>query len=203
MTSGKGEASEKGRLQIRAGLELVTWSRLAHRDHETRMLVAAEEGVFESEVGHYAVHPEFGRLVCWIAFGVGAEYVARGACLIGGLEREIIEKKRTFDVLQAPTYGADLEAWVAQTKRKDSLVWEKRPGFRTLGSLPIDKIVSLGQERDRVAASMKLLASAIRNRDVHQYVQNVRALQFYTVGALFVPALNSLLRSCALDAYFS
>jgi hypothetical protein len=47
--------------------------------------------------------------------------------------------------------------------------------------------------------SMRLLASAIRNRDIHSYVRNVRRLHFHTVRDMFVPALNNLLRSCDSD----
>ena len=61
------------------------------------------------------------------------------------------------------------------------------------GDLPWSKVLASGPDQDLVSASVKLLASRMRNRDAHRYTKDVRAFQFYLVEMLFVPALNILL----------
>jgi hypothetical protein len=70
--------------QVLAGRGLVTWSRLCAWDAAASRLLPTEEVAFEA--GHEAVHPTLGRLLSWIAFGVGAEYIAKGACLLNGID---------------------------------------------------------------------------------------------------------------------
>jgi hypothetical protein len=63
---------EEGWQRIRAGLALIVWSRRASRNEQALDVVAAAKDKFESAAGHEEVHKEFGRLICWIAFGVVA-----------------------------------------------------------------------------------------------------------------------------------
>lgn len=67
----------------------------------------------------------------------------------------------------------------------------------TLRQVPVEGILPPGQDRELVSASLKLLASTIRNRDAHRYAPDVRAGHFKAVPRLFVPAFNILL--AALD----
>ena len=69
---------EEGWRQVEAGVSLIVWSRLAFWDAQNVSLAASKEADFESRAGHKGVHGRFGRLICWIAFGVGGEYLAKG-----------------------------------------------------------------------------------------------------------------------------
>jgi hypothetical protein len=81
----ESEHDDEGWNQIRSGIALIDWSRLARFDKTQLTFEASGENEFEhSPAGHRDVHPEFGRLICWISFSVGAEYLAKGVCLLKG-----------------------------------------------------------------------------------------------------------------------
>ena len=184
------ELVEEGWQQIRAGVALIIWSRLASWDARRLVLIPVGENAFESAAGHRTVHEEFGRLLCWIAFGVGGEYLAKGACLVKGLDL-------SCDVtpIRIPALADDFEEWARRVNANDPSIRESATGFGTLGKVPVDKILNPGPERDLAFASIKLLASTIRNRDAHRYVRGVRSFHFHAVEKLFVPAFNTLVAS--------
>jgi hypothetical protein len=193
MVHGARQTVEEGWRQILAGLALIDWSRLASWDKQKLSLVAARESdVFESAVG--TVHPIYGRLICWIALGVGGEYLFRGAFMLKGHD-----PTRHKEVIQPPEQGENIAAWVQRVKNKDASI--RKPGTESRmkfgGDPPWEKILTPGLDLDLVSASMKLLAGKIRNRDAHHYAENVRAFHFHVVESLFVPAFNILLK--ALD----
>ncbi len=179
--------------QIQAGASLVAWSRLARWDARTLRFAPAEQDAFESD--HAGVHRSYGRLICWLTFAVGAEYLCKGVCLLQGLQ--VFEKKPQKTICP-PQIGADLQRWVSlvnQEKDGAPSVQQEDRRTKTLTQMvdQVRKITELGGTRDFVAASIKLLASTIRNRDAHRYAQNVRIFHFSTVRDLFVPSLNALL----------
>ena len=181
---------DEGWHHIRAGVTLIVWSRLASWDKQSLALVVAHETQFESPTGHKEIHNELGRLICWIAFSVGSEYLAKGTCLLNGCDLHQITK-----VTQPPLLGENIESWIALVIAKDPAAKESDLSFGTLGNLPLEKIIKPSQERNLVVASYKLLASSIRNRDVHRYTRNVRAFHFHGVESVFVPAFNILLKT--------
>jgi len=181
---------EEGWRQIEAGLALIVCSRLASWDAKNLILVASKETEFESRAGHKEVHGQFGRLICWIAFGVGTEYLAKGVCILNGCDLS-----RQAKCIRPPQPGEDIENWILLVKEEDPSISESEIGFGTLGKLPLEQIVKPGREQDLVLASIKLLASTIRNRDAHRYAHNVRTFHFHLVRRLFIPAFNILLAS--------
>jgi hypothetical protein len=183
------EQIEEGWRQVKAGLALVQWSKLTRWDADRLVLVAADVDSFESEEGHRHVHKTFGRLICWIAFSTGAEYLAKGACFLRGQDLS----KRS-PVVRIPSPGEDLNVWVQAVNRKAASVQETSIHFGTLGKLPLNSILQGAPDRALVLAAFKLLTKTVRNRDAHRYTENVRAFHFHVVGALFVPALNAILR---------
>jgi len=183
---------EEGWQQVRAGIALIVWSRLASWDTQELVLVEAKENEFESAMGHEQIHNEFGRLICWIAFSVGSEYLAKGVCLLN--DQDILSKKKNQTAIRPPLRDEDIESWIALVNNNDVSIREPDLKFETLANLHVEKIVEVGPNRDLVEASIKLLASAIRNRDAHRYARNVRAFHFHTVKTLFVPAFNILLK---------
>ena len=181
---------DEGWHQVRAGVTLIVWSRLALWDEQNLALVAVDENKFESTAGHKEIHNELGRLICWIAFSVGSEYLAKGACLLNGYDLH-----KNTKVTRPPLLGENIESWIALVIAKDPAANESDLSFGTLGDLPLDKIIKPGQERKLVLAGYKLLASFIRNRDAHRYTRNVRAFHFHAVESVFVPAFNILLKT--------
>jgi hypothetical protein len=187
------ELIEEGWRQIHAGASLVAWSRLARWDPNTLCFAPSEQAAFESD--HTGVHNSYGRLICWLTFAVGVEYLCKGVCLLKGLP---VFEKKPKTVIRPPQTGDDLQQWVNLVNQENDgapAVQEKDLRTKTLTQMVdlVRQIAELGGNRDRVAASMKLLASTIRNRDAHRYVQNVRSFHFSAVRDLFVPSLNDLL----------
>lgn len=180
----------EGWQQIRAGVTLILWSRLAFWNEQSLAFVAAKEAEFESATGHKGVHEELGRLICWIAFSVGSEYLAKGACLLNGYDLS-----KDAKVTRPPSLGENIEDWIALVIADKPAVNEHDLSFGTLGNLPLQKIIKADRERNLVLASYKFLASSIRNRDAHRYTRDVRAFHFHVVERLFIPAFNILLRS--------
>lgn len=185
--------TEDGWQQIRAGTSLVAWSRLARWDAQALCFAPARQQDFESD--HAGVHATYGRLICWVAFAVGAEYLCKGVCLLQGLRVYEPSRKK---VIRPPVPGEDLECWVSlvnQGKDGAPSVQQEDLRTRTLAQVvdQVRQIAELGGNRDRVVASMKFLASTIRNRDAHRYAQNVRSFHFSAVPDLLVPSLNDLL----------
>ncbi len=181
---------DEGWQQVRAGLALIQWSRLARWDRERLALIAHKEEEFESAAGHKQVHGEFGRLICWIAFGVGSEYLLKGVCPLKG-----VDLGRTTKVIRPPFRGEDVTSWARLVRAKDTSVVQDEVSFGTLGTLPVQEILQDGDKKNMALASIELLAKTIRNRDAHRYARNVRSFHFHTVESLFVPALNAVLAS--------
>ena len=174
--------------QVRAGLALIECSKLASWQESDASLVAATASTVERMVAK--THSEFGRVISWVVFSVGCEYVLKGACLVRGFITTTSKR-----VLRAPTSGEDLATWVKHALAGDNSVLEPVVTTGTFGELPILKLVSGSPQCDLAAAAFHLLRESMRNRDAHQYVQNVRAAHFQAVPNLFVPALNVVLRS--------
>jgi hypothetical protein len=178
---------EEGWRQVRAGIALIEFSRLARWDRVSLTLTPTTAEEFESQDGHGRVHPEYGRLICWIQFGLGSEYLVKGVCI---LTKHPVASKAS--AVRFPSPGQDLAAWAKLVNSKPTPDREPVAGFKTFANLPFDKVLLGRPEEDIHCASINLLASAIRNRDAHRYVQNVRASHFGEAERLFLPALNSL-----------
>ena len=190
-----------GRLQVSAALSLIEGSGLLEWTPELGLFIPVDRDAFEFYC-RKSIDPVFGRLTSWISFSVGAEFLAKGMCLVCGVE---IREDR--EVPQYPT--TQIEDWIPIF-----LVDSKRAGmmpatnFGTLGSLvhrdkktqaPAGALVQLCQtvnadQRDRelILASYELLSRSIRNRDAHAYVPNTRDSHYHLVPELFASCFNKL-----------
>lgn len=175
--------------QINAGVAFVSWSRLAHWDRRQLRFRPAIEDTFEAH--QERVHPSYGRLLCWLTFSTGAEYLCKGVCLLRGIS----PYEGVRNVIRAPNYDENLESWINLVASKDDAAKEPGEFTKPLGRLApsLLDIEELGENRNRVAASMMYLADAIRNRDAHRYVKDVRSAHFRAIPNLLVPSLNDLL----------
>lgn len=184
------EQREEGWRQVEAGLALIQWSKLAQWDAHQFAFIATDVATFESEEGHGAVHRTFGRLVCWIAFSTGAEYLVRGAWL---LKDQVLSKP--IDVFRIPSGDEDLDKWAGDVIKGKVCVKETINELGSLGKVPWKTVLQGVAKPKRVQAAYELLRDTIRNRDAHRYSKDVRAFHFHVVGMLFVPAFNAVLRS--------
>ena len=182
--------------QIRAGLALIEWSNLASWDKNTGKLSASAQPAFEAVA--VKRHQQFGRVISWIVFAVGCEYVLKGVCLVRGLLQPKLKK-----VLRPPHPDDDLANWIHQALGNSDSVREEVSITGQLKQLPLDKLVSGLPERDLAMAAFELLRESIRNRDAHQYVRDVRAAHFKAVPRLLVPALNAVLGSLSPNEVLS
>jgi hypothetical protein len=186
---------KEGRQQIKAGVSLIQWSKLARWNGQKERFVALPEDEFESWAKE--VHKDYGRLICWIAFSVGSEYFVKGVCLV--LQKDL--KVSTKQVFRAPPRknlpedmaSEKLQEWIDGVLNDDIKFKENAQIFGTLGN-EVDKCLKdIRPQSALVRASFKFLASAVRNRDAHRYTRNVRAFHFHAVERVLVPSFNVLL----------
>ena len=189
-----------GRLQVTAALSLLEFSRLVKWSPDTAKFTPVPRETFESS-WRKEIDPVFGRLICWINFSAGAEFLAKGVCLLRG-----VEFRKTQEVPVHPS--TDLTEWVTQF-RKDWTSTGTVPTtyFSTLGQLvgigrrtkndPALKrlctnMKAAGDQEELLLAAYELLARTVRNRDAHAYVPKVRDHYLSLVPDLFARCFNLL-----------
>lgn len=186
-----------GRLQVSAGAGLLVWSRLTVLDESDWTFKAATRSAFAAD--WVSVEPTFGRLICWMAFAAGAEYLGKGVCLLNGLGDKIRKEKL---VLAYPSPEERIDKWAEKVLTKDPPM-VSRPTFGTMGQLvnstgnsPFQSLATKtnlsDENRTLLIAGYRLLASAIRNRDAHFYTPGVREDHFDLIESVFVRCLNIL-----------
>ncbi len=142
-----------------------------------------------------------GRLICWILFSAGAEFLAKGACLVNGVE---VRKSQPVNVPKVPD-DSDYPLAVWRASLFDGTgVEDQVTSFGTLGDLTkkstghlhelCSKMGATLEEKSTLLAGYIFLQKAVRNRDAHAYVSNQRDGQFFLVEKLFVESFNILLR---------
>jgi hypothetical protein len=174
-------------LLIRSGL--LGWDEIRHRFTALKYRPSPE---------YFEKNGMFGRLISWILFSIGAEYVLKAVCDIHG-----VAGPRTKTLNVDYPRSEKIEAWAHDVATRlvgedvdDAIVAPEFYG--TLEQYVREHIHSLAKELDLqvrdeelLFAGFKLL-TAIRNRDVHSYEKNVREANFYLVDEVFVPCLNIL-----------
>ena len=110
-------------------------------------------------------HMKFGRYMAWVLFSVGAENLAKAACVCSKVLKAS-HKPSLEDYTKAKGH-------FQQLFRNAQLIGDYRPMLQN-GYLRLTKL---------------------RNRDAHSYRENVRSLDFPFVEQLFVPAFNVLVEA--------
>lgn len=189
------EAAKDGRLQVTAAASLLENSRLVVWQQDQARFVATSQHNFESS-WRRDVDPVFGRLICWINFAAGAEFLAKGVCLTRGIE--VREEQ------QVPVYpNGDLTTWARRFRENGECDGTfAATDFGMLGALTQGNTPALErlcavvkattEQQDIVIAGYDLLRRTIRNRDAHAYVPNVRDSHFLLVPKLFAKCFNVL-----------
>ncbi len=165
--------SDLGWQNLRAGISLVNWSKLAIWDSDTLKLIANEDKSLATYEGFKDVHNEYGRLICWITFSVGAEYLIKGFLIVLKDEKGlIIPDKKGKPMADHEILGA---------------------GMRFLVN-SIEKHIVQNSECNRLKTCLTDLLK-LRNRDVHNYKKDVRGSNLNLVKSKFMPAFNLMLAS--------
>ena len=195
-------ALEDGRLQVTAAVNLLETSRLVEWNAGTTQFQPIDRDLFEV-AWRLDVHPVFGRLICWIIFTAGAEFLAKGVCLLNG-----VDIRKPQEVPLHPQTG--IHKWVPVLLQN----WKSAgtmmvTHFGTIGTLTRDdhqhnlppalkrlcSAVGAGKaEEDLLFAAYELLRRTIRNRDAHAYVPNVRDSHFSVVPELFCGCFDTLIQ---------
>ncbi|HEV2987215.1 MAG TPA: hypothetical protein VG759_02150 [Candidatus Angelobacter sp.] len=193
------DALRDGRLQVTAAASLLENSRLVEWIPKTKLFVPVPRDIFEYSIRR-DVDPVFGRLICWILFSAGAEFLVKGLCLVEGIK--ICTEK------EVPEYPSnELKAWIPNYRKN----WKhngivKVPNFGTIAGflqnkkggdpshlkMLCDKKNASPEEEDLLFAGYDFLARRIRNRDAHAYIPNVRDSHYSLVPDLFCNCFNLL-----------
>lgn len=192
-------ASDDGKLQVVAAVSLLENSRLVEWDSNAAHFTPLAKEKFEQSWQH-DLDPVFGRLICWIMFSTGAEFLAKGACLVSGIEIRTETK--------VPCYpSGSIQDWASNfNKNRDSTGTMTVSFFGTLKDLTADKgpeapaplsrlctkVCATDEQKTLLLASYDLLRMTIRNRDAHAYVANVRDLHHLLVSEMFCQCFNLL-----------
>lgn len=180
-------AVDDGRLQIAAAASLLENSRLVQWNSASGRFLAVQRGVFESSWRH-KVDPVFGRFACWILFAAGAEFLAKGVCLVRNIE---IRKVR--EVPAYPNFA--IGDWASEFLRNSKGDLVPRNGA-TKGVGHLNRLCEITrasmEQRELLLAGYGLLRETIRNRDAHAYVPNVRDSHHWLVEELFCKCFDLL-----------
>ena len=203
----------EGQLQLTSAISLLEFSGLVGWDNETARFLPVEQ--LEFDLYWERVRKVFGRLICWIIFSAGAEFLAKGVCLLNEID---IRNPRQQDRPTNPS--GELEGWIAQYFDDPMGVTLETPSdFRDLGALVTlrpagskpggnkkkhksndqflkqlcEKKHANAEDQTRVLVAYDFLRRTIRNRDAHAYRPNRRDDNFYLIPELFVKAFNILL----------
>lgn len=197
------DTATDGRLQVTAGVSLLEYSRLVEWIPKDAKFVPVDRQDFESS-WRERIDPIFGRLMCWISFSTGAEFLAKGVCLVNRID---IRKPTLVPLFPRP--GDDIDKW-ARDFRRDQRArrgWTRVIGFGSLGALTHDddeknskaalaelctRCNATHKEQNLLFAAFDFLRLSIRNRDVHAYVPNVRDMHYHLVPELFSDCFSIL-----------
>ena len=138
-----------------------------------------DESAFEKYVSE-KLDPQYGRYMAWLLFSVGAENLAKAACVCAGVVRESPTGHYGTMGAYPRRVKGKLEGRLVRLSRKTGLT---------------------GDDNQKLTDGYLELIQ-VRNRDVHNYVYGVRGLHFPFVEAHFVPAFNVLLETMQRNWHF-
>ena len=147
-----------------AGQALIEKSSLA-KYYDKHFVACSNQETF-NEYWEEEFHPKFGRYMAWVLFSVGAEGLAKAACVCNRIICKASSKLTLEDYTKA-----------------------KGPLYELCRNTGI-----VGEDKDALQKGYKRLKN-VRNRDAHSYRENVRSADFPKVEELFVPAFNVVLKA--------
>jgi hypothetical protein len=124
-------SNAQGGQQVLAGVKLILWSHLVRWDASHRRFSAVDEAEFECWWQPH-IDSKVGRLLSWIAFTVGTEYVLKGVCLLHGMRKTI---EMSASGVRYPDEDENIQDWAAAVNILVRCIPEDREIWRELGSL--------------------------------------------------------------------
>jgi len=190
-----------------ASKELFKNSGLVIWNEEQEQFLARNSGD-DREFEKYAIEKfgqGFGRYNCWVMFSVGAENLAKAACVCNEIdELHLVDPKN----LGYPIYSTEMNKpdWVQKVLKPQQGQYGDREArkydYGTLGkywskhlNVLCEKCEVDPKKASLLKACYKYFTEVIRNRDAHTYIENVRRDDFPAVEAIFVPAFNVLVKT--------
>jgi hypothetical protein len=189
-----------GRLQVISAVALLRLSGLVDWDRGSVRFIGNDLNRFHRLWSD--LDPVFGRLACWINFSAGAEFLAKGVCLL-----QEVDVRKPDCVPRNP--AMELSSWVSKyfddpeavdkakvTKFGDLgcfvSVKDKQNKGKYLYRL-CERMGAKSKDKELLFVAYDFLRRTIRNRDAHAYRPNERDDNFELVSDLFVPAFNILI----------
>jgi hypothetical protein len=175
--------------QMAAGIALIQGSSLLFLNAPSRKFGLVDMTSFEQAAAD--VHPRFGRVMKWIWFSTGAEYLLKGALISTG---DLVPLSGP-EKLDFPSEN-EIASWTARAFT--SAAKTTRTDYKTMSGMQngLKQLCGRhGSERERgksLRAAFLLLGESVRNRDAHAYVPDVRVAHFHLLP-LFAEAFNTLL----------
>ena len=197
---------------LEASKALLTKSGLCHWSGQTGTFAPTYQGDDDSKFEKSCkakFHPKFGRYIAWVLFSVGAENLAKAACVCNG----VVHGKEI--TLKYPRYVCSIPVteWVDMVMDEDcsnsGLIRATKHNYQ-----PLDKYWRIYlpelckgpkiccKETRHLIASYKYLTEVIRNRDAHTYIADERRKDFPAVKPIFVPAFNILVETMKKNHHF-
>lgn len=195
--------------QIGAGITLIVKSGLMEFDRGTCLFGILPENEFEFRASE--LDPNFGRLMYWIWFSTGAEYLLKGFLILQ--DPSFLRSAMKFETPPKPGQAgtAQSASW-AQSVIDNSAPKASQNDFGTMGkavglarklATPLDRGVVPAQTAAlKAEAAYIFLANAIRNRDSHAYVPDVRK-DHHHMNEIFAPAFNVLIAAVGIENVLS
>ena len=196
-----------------AGKVLLGESGLVRWNSETSVFEARYPGNNDCNFEQFwksKFHQEFGRYIAWVLFSVGAENLAKAACVCNDVV------KYRGNTMKYPRYMSHIPVpeWVDMVLNDQcsdaSLIRATTHNYQKLDrywqhNLPelCKKQKICADETRHLRASYKYLSQAIRNRDAHTYVAGERRRDFPAVEPIFVPAFNILVETMRKKYHFN
>lgn len=181
--------------QIAAGIRLIENSKLLTFDKTTFRFAPVKLKKFEDDAR--TLDQDFGRVMYWIWFSTGAEYIFKGYMLL----KKPNFSEKSYKPVPLPPIMRKAD-WAGDIIRQSGPK-EYQDTFGTLGfvdglkdllTTPIkEKGIAFSPARAKeIEAIYVVLRGAIRNRDSHAFLRDVRAAHFHMTND-FGPAFSDLL----------
>lgn len=178
-----------------------------------KTFVAQHPGKNDAEFEEYAkakFDSTYGRYMCWVLFSVGAENLAKAACVCNKIVKVVADPPK----LPYPRYKHCLSpaAWASKVLNESwdygdppqpekynygtlEKYWKSDNKLKAYFESLIEKQCVNAEHRTLLLASYKYLTQAIRNRDAHTYIADQRRRDYPAVEPIFVPAFKTLVNT--------
>lgn len=193
--------------QFRAGICLIENSGLLQFDRTSFTFQALPEKSFEDKAKK--LDKNFGRVMYWVWFSTGAEYLLKGFMIVQDpaflMRTEKAVALREADDPRSPQWIDDVLSNQGATKLQDVFSTMKvayQLDTRLLTTGIMNGLPPSLDEARRTKAAYLLLKDAIRNRDSHAYVEDVRKSHYHMIHH-FAPAFDTLLAAAGAKQLLS